>query len=240
MPYPIGWHEMPYPIGWQELGNTLKSAAAFTVPGAGNKKNRGINWCRQRAATWPQGSRDPALEQQECVQKKDKKARRSKRGNVLLIATALNELAEEDPTKIVIVRKIYRLGFDSAEILKAHFERFGPVNKVRLSNAHAKQPGNSLGFRVRPSGIAFLLFEDAEAAARALAAGDSQVIANVEVFVRGFERRQGDSNSSLGDDMYEEASNGNEHCTTQDAEQGSEEAASNADEEESRGRSATA
>merc|ERR1719324_1477955 len=187
---------MPYPIDCQEFGKTLKAAAAFTVPGE-------KTWCRQRAATWPQNSCDPALEQQESFQKKDKKDRRSKRRNVLLIATHLNELQEEDPSKIVIVRKINRLGFDSAEILKAHFERFGPVNKVRLSNAHAKQPGNSFRFRVRPSGIAFLLFEDAEAAAKALAAGDSQIIANVEVFVRGFERRQDDQNSSLGDDMYE-------------------------------------
>jgi len=153
-----------------------------------------------------------SVTQQKSAQQKHKKDSRNKRHNVLLIATHLNELQQEDPAKILIVRKINRLGFDSAEKLKEHFERFGPVEKVRLSNAHAKQPGNFRS-RVRPSGIAFLLFQDAQDATRALAAGASQVIANAEVFVRGFERRQdGDETPpGINDEAEDCASEGEGH-----------------------------
>merc|ERR1719352_656521 len=174
--------------GFPGLGQTLKAAAAYG---------------KQRAMTWPM---EPApVEEQKSMQQKHKKDNRVKRHNVLLIATHLNELQQEDPGKILIVRKINRLGFDSAEKLKAHFEQYGHVEKVRLSNAHAKQPGNFRS-RVRPSGIAFLLFQDPQDATRALDAGESQFVAGMEVFVRRFERRQGDSNSSNGDEISEAGS----------------------------------
>jgi len=196
---------------WQpDIGNTLKAAAAVPV-------STDTTWLRGQASTWP---RDDMPTQEEGLQNKNRKDRRSKRRNVLLIATHLNELQEEEPDKIVIVRKINRLGFDSADILKEYFESFGPVKKVRLSNAHAKQPGNSFRFRVRPSGIGFLLFENAEDATRALAAGESQTIAGVEVFVRGFERRQGDSNSSNGDEMHEMDRTVSEEVACNDEEEG--------------------
>merc|ERR1740138_565311 len=177
-----------------EVGQTLMAAAAYglqDLPWTGTK---------QRAMTWPM---EPAPgEDQKSMQQKQKKDNRVKRHNVLLIATHLNELQQEDPGKILIVRKINRLGFDSAEKLKAHFEQYGHVEKVRLSNAHAKQPGNFRS-RVRPSGIAFLLFKDSQDATRALEAGESQFVAGMEVFVRRFERRQGDS---ISDEMSEAGS----------------------------------
>merc|ERR1719191_417058 len=132
--------------------------------------------------TWPMQETQEMCEEEEEEPQKRKNGNRIKRHNVLLIATHLNELQQEDPGKILIVRKINRLGFDSAEKLKAHFEQYGHVDKVRLSNAHAKQPGNFRS-RVRPSGIAFLLFEDSQDATRALDAGESQLVAGMEVFV---------------------------------------------------------
>jgi hypothetical protein len=133
------------------------------------------------------------------AQSKEKncRKRRTKRHATLLIATQLSELQSEDPDKIVIVRKINRLGFDSAEILKKHFTQFGLVDKVRLSNSHTKEPGKSFQIRLRPSGIGFVVFADAEAAAKVLMQGETHIINGAEVRVRGFERRRCDSSSSV-------------------------------------------
>jgi hypothetical protein len=131
---------------------------------------------------------------------KNCRKRRTKRHATLLIATQLSELQSEDPDKIIIVRKINRLGFDSAEILKKHFTQFGLVEKVRLSNSHTKEPGKSFQIRLRPSGIGFVVFENAEAAAKVLMQGETHMINGAEVRVRGFERRRCDSSSSVGGD----------------------------------------
>lgn len=138
------------------------------------------------------------------LQQKDCRKRRTKRHAVLLIATQLSELQSEDPEKIVIVRKINRLGFDSADILKEHFEHFGVVDKVRLSNAHNKEPGTSFQVRLRPSGIGFVVFENSESAAQVLAEGETRLINGVEVYVRGFERRRFDSSSTISEEAAQD------------------------------------
>jgi hypothetical protein len=136
-------------------------------------------------------------------QQKDGRKRRTKRRSVLLIATQLNELQTENPDKIVIVRKINRLGFASADILKEHFGKFGTVNEVRLSNAHNKEAGTPYQVRLRPSGIAFVVFDEASAAAQVLAEGETRMINGVEVWVRGFERRRFDDEICEQDEIVE-------------------------------------
>lgn len=110
-----------------------------------------------------------------------------KRHTIVKIASHLNELEQDDPNKILIVRKINRLGFDSADILISYFEHVGPVAKVRLSSPHEKHGFN---VRLRPSGIGFVVFENADDAARAVALGDTQTIAGAEIIVKAFQRRQ--------------------------------------------------
>jgi len=210
-----------------EVGQALKALTAFAAP---PPVRAYVAWSRQDWATIPEVFLPPAAQRyapetpwspaavikgpagDECPQQEEdspqQKNRKDKRRNVLLIATHLNELQKEDPTKIVIVRKVNRLGFNSADVLKKYFERFGRIAKVRLSNAHSKQPG--VGVRVRPSGIAFLLFEDARDAARVLESGESHSIGCAQVLVRGFERRQGDHLSSADSD---EISEGASHDT---------------------------
>jgi len=146
---------------------------------------------RQFLSAHPYGG---CIQPAQAVQSQTKECRKrhTKRRSVLLIASQLNELQSENPDKIVIVRKINRLGFDSADILKKHFGQFGDVDQVRLSNAHNKEPGNSYQVRLRPSGIAFVVFANSESAAQVLAEGETRMINGVEVWVRGFERRRFD------------------------------------------------
>jgi hypothetical protein len=156
-------------------------------------------WSQRQTAAWPLvANQGWQLASQQDVQGNDKappvrrqqRNRTQKRHCVLLIASQLNELQHEDPETILIVRRIQRLGFESASILHEHYERYGPVAKVLLSNPHEKKAGASFRVRLRPSGIGYVQFETAEAAARALADGETHVVAGVEVNVRAFERRE--------------------------------------------------
>jgi hypothetical protein len=65
------------------------------------------------------------------------------------------------------VRKINRLGFESAKILEDYFSKYGQVTQVLVSHSHAK----SRNLRFRPSGLGFLVMENTEAAEAILADG---------------------------------------------------------------------
>lgn len=193
------------------LGDMLKAYAAASARQERMESSLG-------AAAWPSVRAPPGLAMpgmQAAARKQlpstshggfRNKERPKRSTSGLLIATHLNELNDEDPRKMLIVRKINRLGFASEGILKEYFGQFGTVEKVRLSNTHAKPASSSGRFRVRPSGIAYLVFEDAQAASNALAAGTSQVVAGVEIFVSFFVSRSEFSKSPSDEDMRDRAS----------------------------------
>jgi hypothetical protein len=174
------------------IGGLLKAAAA--VPSF----DVDVSSLHQQASTWPQNRNVHELPLTHISQTQvphgqsvlRKRACRRKRMCMLNIASHLNELEGEDPNKVLIVRRINRLGFESGTILKEHYERYGPVSKVLLSNAHAKQSGTPFPVRLRPSGIGYLLFEHAESAAKALAEGQLQTVKEVEICVRAYKARQ--------------------------------------------------
>ena len=105
--------------------------------------------------------------------------------NDLQIATHLTKLDLVDPLRVVQVRRTGRLGFDSTELLKAHFQRWGPVEEVLLSGAEKRQGGRL--HRVRPSGFGFVVMASADTARCALAEA-AQRVAGVWIEVKCFER----------------------------------------------------
>jgi len=116
--------------------------------------------------------------------------RQDRKPALSLIATHLNELESDDPDKVIIVRKMNRLGLKSSAILKQHFSRFGVVEKLRLANTHDQKLASSLNARLRPSGIAFVVFESSVSASQVLAEGETQNVHGVQVSVSRFERRR--------------------------------------------------
>jgi hypothetical protein len=195
-----------------ELGATLFTRSFSTCrlnPSSDNLDDVGETLKATASLYLPPCSLSDQPANAECYEiSKANHNRRPKRRAALLIATQLNELQSDNPDKLLVVKKINRLGFGSAEILKTHFEKFGPVEKVRLSNAHTKEPGASQRVRLRPSGIAFVLFKSTEAAAQVLAEGDTQLIHGLKVYVRGFERRRMDDGSPMMDEVAETDSTG--------------------------------
>jgi hypothetical protein len=190
-------------INVPEIGSLLKAAAA-SLPDM--QENTLHQWPTSRSG----GSSATEWSQMQQQGGTRKHMRSRKRMCVLRIASHLNELEKEDPNKILILRRINRLGFNSGDILKQHYERYGPVSKVLLSNAHARQEGTPYPVRLRPSGIGYILFERAEDAACALAEGETHVVAGVEIFARGFQGKQPSEeyNDAEGNDVSEGNSGG--------------------------------
>lgn len=107
----------------------------------------------------------------------------------VLFAEHLNELHPEDPACVLYAGNINRLGFRSAELLRRHYEQYGPVVKVLLCNAHKRTTDGPFPQRVRPSRIGFVLMKNREDAVAAIAAGNVQVVSGVPVRIRKFQPR---------------------------------------------------
>jgi hypothetical protein len=65
----------------------------------------------------------------------------------------LEILQSIDSNRIVQVRKINRLGFESAQVLEEYFSRYGQVDYVLVSHCYAK----ARNLRFRPSGLGFVV-----------------------------------------------------------------------------------
>jgi hypothetical protein len=142
-------------------------------------------------------------QQQACTARPKERRYHPKRNSPLQIATQLTELQSEDPDKVICARKINRLGFESADILSKHFEQYGPVDKVLLSNAHRREPGvYNFPVRLRPSGIGFVVFKNSKVVAQVLAVGESHVVNGVEVHMRAFVRKACDKSADSDDGLF--------------------------------------
>lgn len=101
----------------------------------------------------------------------------------------LQALQMEDPGSVLITRRLHRLGFNSAEKLKQHFENYGVVREVLVPHSRVKaSPGRRA--RTRPAAIGFVIMESAEAAYAALAEGQEHMVEGIQINVQAFERRQ--------------------------------------------------
>jgi hypothetical protein len=87
----------------------------------------------------------------------------------------LRELENLDHSRIVLVRKINRLGMKSPEFLEAHYSQYGKVEQVLAPHSHVKLKGGC-GWRLRPTCLGFIVMSTAAEAEAILAAGPEQQI----------------------------------------------------------------
>lgn len=140
-------------------------------------------------------------------------------GQPLCIASHLHELRDENAECILFFRHLQKLGKDNIIILKEYCQKFGPVAKVLLSNVPADGKLIEHKGRQRPSGMGFVLMEDAEDAATLLAKGGEHEINGLKVSVRAFERRSSEGGSGgkdgtgaeVKDDKDDDEGSGDSH-----------------------------
>jgi len=88
----------------------------------------------------------------------------------------IETLKQYPDRRVIIVRKIKALGFESSEILKKYFGQFGGVSEVIVPHSFTKPgPQRKLG-RIRPGVMGFVVMETADGAEAAIANGESQIL----------------------------------------------------------------
>jgi len=108
----------------------------------------------------------------------------------------LQALQRENPEAVFIARRINKLGHNSAEILQAHFQRFGPVKGVYVSHSRVKSLRSrgdgkppEFQWRLRAAALGFVVMQDAEATAQILAEGPEHLVNGFLVRVNNFYHR---------------------------------------------------
>jgi hypothetical protein len=140
------------------------------------------------------------------------------------LRTNLRKLAAIDTGRIMMVKKISKLGLNSPQILTDYFSKFGAVTEVYVTHAIDKR-ADRLKPRVRPASIGFIVMDTAEATSAALSLGTEQDVNGVMIFVGTYEnvnpkdaqQAQNDAQAEEdvnddGQDLPEDAHGGEEHC----------------------------
>jgi len=98
----------------------------------------------------------------------------------------LELLRESNPERVLIVRKIKKLGFESPAYLEEHFGKYGEVADVMVAHSHVKPTTKRPNGRVRPAALGFVVMGSESSVQRALQGGEEQVVGGVAIEVRPF------------------------------------------------------
>lgn len=180
MPQPMG---NIAPVGAQPY-LPAQGPAATWWPNAGAERTQGTNTARKGGG--------PKKRNNESAGQAD-----SHSGDTLRMH--LRSLLQVDSSRVLIVRKINRLGFSSPQILREHFSWYGTVENVLVAHSRVKSGGGQAGIvsRLRPSGLGFVVMSKGEEALKILAEGAEQQVAGTVIRVQKFERRMSESAAGL-------------------------------------------
>merc|ERR1719487_288001 len=92
------------------------------------------------------------------------------------LRTQLRDLAEMDNACVLMVRKINRLGLNSAAPLKEYFSRFGAVARVMVAPTRSKAQFGQAKARVRPAPLGFVVMSKSDDANAILAHGAEHIV----------------------------------------------------------------
>jgi hypothetical protein len=106
----------------------------------------------------------------------------------------LEELSTMDPARVLMLRKINKLGLRSPTMLKEYFSQFGTVDRVMISHSRAKSIYNPSQTRVRIAGLAFVVMSTADATQKVLDRGRDHIVQGVSIAVSEFEGTASEEN----------------------------------------------
>lgn len=121
----------------------------------------------------------------------------------------LRSLLNVDSGRVLIVRKINRLGFASPAVLQEHFSWYGCVERVLVAHSRVKSASatgrcaSTVSSRLRPSGLGFVVMSKVEEAQAILAHGSEQPVNGIIIQVQQFERRMTVDEGDCDEDEHE-------------------------------------
>jgi hypothetical protein len=101
-------------------------------------------------------------------------------------------LDSKDSACVIAVKRITKLGFGAADILRQHFEQWGKVDNVLLSNVPLNGSGpleHQPGMRRRPPGMGWVVMSNANDAVSALSKGEYHTVQTAHIRATPFLRR---------------------------------------------------
>lgn len=101
----------------------------------------------------------------------------------------LTQLQTEDPKCVFIARRINGMGFESKDVLSAHYEQYGRVLKVLVAHSKVK-PFRRQGAqsRIRPGSLGFIVMDSPQSVENILAVGANQFVRGYNISVERFEK----------------------------------------------------
>lgn len=109
------------------------------------------------------------------------------------LRTNLRDLSFVDSARVIMVRKINRLGLESPRLLESYFSKFGTVERCMISHSRAKSIFGHGTARVRPAGLGFLVMASATEVESIMAAGREHEIEGAIISTHAFETRELDA-----------------------------------------------
>jgi hypothetical protein len=104
------------------------------------------------------------------------------------LRTHLRDLQKVEPERVVLVRKINRLGFQSPAVLESHYSSYGKVERILVAHSHVKSQNRRFAARLRPSGLGFVVMSKKCEVEAILLAGEEQMVAGIMIRVQRFNR----------------------------------------------------
>lgn len=173
-------------------------------------------WLGQQVGNRP--SRQMRLGQASFGVKDQRRGRRDERNgdivkediNTSTMKAQLQALQDEDPSTVVIARRINKLGFQSSESLQEYFSTYGPVKTVHVSHSRVKslrpngdRRASNAQWRLRAAALGFVVMENADATSQILADGPDHCVKGVNVLIQPF-HRHGRNGHDIQDEMHNE------------------------------------
>jgi hypothetical protein len=120
----------------------------------------------------------------------------SKTAPTISMKDQLEALRDVDPGTIFIARRINKLGFASADILRSYFSSYGEVKDVLVSHSRVKAfkgagrklRGSGDHQRLRAAGLGFVVMNSAVDTARILSEGPAHNVGGVPLQLQPFQR----------------------------------------------------
>jgi len=103
------------------------------------------------------------------------------------LSSYLRDLALMDNSRVLMLRRINRLGLNSQAPLEEYFSQFGKVSRVMVAPTRSKAQFGQAKARVRPAPLGFLVMDTAEEAQAAISAGAEHIIQGECISVLPFE-----------------------------------------------------
>ncbi|CAE7234447.1 unnamed protein product [Symbiodinium necroappetens] len=93
----------------------------------------------------------------------------------------------QDPNRIFLARRINKLGFRAQEELWLHYSKYGPVEKVLVANAKARNSRLHPQGKLRPGSLAIVVMETAATVKEIMALGEEQLVGGQVIKLQKFE-----------------------------------------------------